>query len=91
MRAIIILLSSLLILSCENPTEETTDENITLSPLTSEFLIKDKFGQEADTFTAGEEITFEIVVTNTTNEDVTYQYTPPGHSITINQGQTQIW
>ena len=91
MRTFIILLFPLLILGCENLADENTDEIITPNPLTTEFLIKDKFGQEVTTFTVGEEITFEIVVQNTTIEDVTYQLTEPGHDIMINQGQAQIW
>jgi hypothetical protein len=60
-------------------------------PLSAEFFIRDKSGQEKSSFEIGEEIHFEIVVTNKTNQDIVYQATGPGYDIFIKRGQKEIW
>lgn len=59
--------------------------------LTTGFLIKDKFGLESNTFQTGEEITFEIVVTNNTNCDFPYAFTYPADGLVIMQDGNTVW
>lgn len=63
----------------------------TKDSLQAEFVILDKFGQGANEFTVGEEITFEIKVTNTENFPLDYSVTLPGYDIEITQGDAAIW
>ena len=60
-------------------------------PLSAEFFIKDKYGQEASSFEIGEEINFEILIINRTDRDLTYQVTGAIHDFIVKQGQTEIW
>ncbi|MCP4989426.1 MAG: hypothetical protein GY928_26220 [Colwellia sp.] len=90
---IFVLLLAMLFMGCNQSSSDSqspSDSNIDM-PLSSEFTIKDKFGQEVNLFTVGEEISFEIRVENTTNKDVTYQATGPGYDFVVKQGETQIW
>lgn len=60
-------------------------------PLKAEFSVKDKFDQAATVFTAGEEMTFELTVTNTRNSSVVYELTSPGHNIYVKDGEDILW
>lgn len=80
-------------LSIENlPTENSPTENSSSkTSIQSEFVVLDKFGQEVNEFSVGEEITLELRVKNTENFALEYSFTSPGYSIEVTQGDTSVW
>ena len=75
-----------LVCGCKHTTDDVHSEN----SLVAEFKVKDKFGQESTTFVIGDEINFELTITNTEVFDITYETTGPGHNFIIWKGDT-IW
>ena len=88
------VLITLLMFGCFHPSS-TNDKSVSdgndKPKLTATLLIKDKFNQEQDVFLIGEDITFEIIVTNNSESDVTYQVTEPGYNFFIIQDEFEIW
>ncbi len=70
-----------------------TDNTETSAPmlLKSEFLIKDKLGQEASTFVVGETLTFELNITPANATGVDYQATPPINSFVVKHEGEEVW
>ncbi len=83
------LLVVIFMAGCNN-NDGNPDAEVELS-FTSKFVMKDKFGQEVDSFTVGETVVLELQVTNRSAIDVTYEYTAPGYSFTINANDSAVW
>jgi len=65
-----------------------TDNN---TPVTSEFMIKNQSGQQINSFIIGEEIHLEMTITNTTDQDIVYHATGPGHDFVISRDGEPVW
>lgn len=95
MRTRILSLFALALFGCG----ESTNDDIVIrpvdpsvgQPLTAEFNIRDKFGQEARTFVVGDEIHFEILVANDTDEAVTYYTNGPGYDVIVEHLGVEVW
>lgn len=59
--------------------------------LQSELLITNASGQQTIDFAAGEDVNFKLTVTNPTEREITYTFTPPGDYLRISRGETPIW
>lgn len=102
MKRVVVIFLSLWLAGCElsnfssdlyniQTDSSADDDSENATPLSADFVIKDKFNQETTDFIVGEEITFEIIVTNTSDEDVTYQTTFPGYDFSVEQNSILIW
>lgn len=61
----------------------TDEDDSTIEGLTIDFDVRDKFGMDATTFTAGDEIRFVFTVSNDTSSVKRLSYTHPAHSIQV--------
>jgi len=59
--------------------------------ITVQFFIKNSSGQETDSFIIGSTETFEITLTNTTNNDISYDFTPPSYDFFVRSNGTEVW
>ena len=76
-----------LVLGCAH----TSGEGRTDLPLAAAFHVTDAAGRERLSFTAGEPVRFELRIHNTTDQDVTYQATGPGHDFLIRRSGVLVW
>jgi hypothetical protein len=84
---ILLILLAISLCGCKHSSENNSTKDSLVTTLT----VKDKFSQDATSFVVGDEINFQVVVTNKENFEVTYSVTAPGDYINIKQDNTQIW
>lgn len=61
----------------------TEEDDSTIKGLDIDFAVQDKFGNNATTFAAGDEIRFVFKVTNNTSGSKRLSYTHPAHSLRV--------
>lgn len=81
----------LIVLIAVSGCDQTSENSSTKDSMQTEFVVLDKFGQEVDVFSVGEEITLELRAKNRESFALDYSFTLPGYSIEINQGDTPVW
>jgi hypothetical protein len=90
--SIFLLIVLIAVSSCDQTSESSSTKDLSSkTSIQSEFVVLDKFGQEVNVFSVGEEITFELRVKNTENFSLDYSFTSPGYSIEVTESDTPVW